>query len=97
MRRFAEPQAEAEAAQPQESGAVGASDGDLTEGERERVFAAYRTCSLRDEYSTTVALQEIEEICPELSRAKILEAINQLKEENKCGPLDENTNKIYKI
>ena len=93
----AEPQAEAEAAQPQESGAVGASDGDLTEGERERVFAAYRTCSLRDEYSTTVALQEIEEICPELSRAKILEAINQLKEENKCGPLDENTNEIYKI
>ena len=44
-----------------------------------------------------MALQEIEEICPELSRAKILEAINQLKEENKCGPLDENTNEIYKI
>ncbi|QDZ23145.1 minichromosome maintenance protein 3 [Chloropicon primus] len=87
------------AEQPQEQEQAQAADGSsaLTEEEKERVFAAYRTCSLQDEYSSTVSLQSIEALCPAISRDKILEAVNQLKDQNICGPIDTDTNEIYKI
>ena len=72
-------------------------DPSLTDAEFDRVFAAYRTLSMQDEYASTVQLSAIEGFCPEMSRTKILAAVNKLKDQNKCGPLDESTNEIYKI
>ena len=88
---------QADAGAGEAEGAAAAGAGGLTEEERERVFAAYRTCSLQDEYSSTVSLQEIEALCPAISRQKIVQAVNELKDQNKCGPIDPDTNEIYKL
>ena len=91
----AEAAADASAAPAEE--ATEAGDSELAEAEFDRVFAAYRTLSMQDEYASTIKLQDIEGLCPEMSRTKVLQAVNKLKDQNKCGPLDETTNEIYKI
>ena len=85
-------------AEEPEAGASGAaaSEGGLTQVERDTVFGAYTTCALQDEYSSTVSLESIEALCPNISRDKVLAALGELRDQNKCGPIDEN-NEIYKL
>ncbi len=79
---------------PSSSGGDGAAVA-LTSAEFDRVLAAYTTLSMQDEYASTVQLSDIRNLCQDMTDDKILEAVNRLKEENKCGPLD--GEEIYKI
>ena len=93
-----EASAQEQQAEEPEAGASGAaaSEGGLTQVERDTVFGAYTTCALQDEYSSTVSLESIEALCPNISRDKVLAALGELRDQNKCGPIDEN-NEIYKL
>jgi DNA replication licensing factor MCM3 len=91
------PQLEAGENTTTSAAAAAADTSALTDAEFDRVFAAYRTLSMQDEYASTIKLQDIEGLCQEMSKSKVLQAVNKLKDQNKCGPLDETTNEIYKI
>jgi len=67
----------------------------LTSAEFDRVLAAYTTLSMQDEYASTVQLSDIRNLCQDMTDAQILEAVNRLKDQNKCGPID--GEEIYKI
>ena len=44
----------------------------------------------------SVQQESIEALCPNISRDKVLAALGELRDQNKCGPIDEN-NEIYKL
>ena len=77
-----EASAQEQQAEEPEAGASGAaaSEGGLTQVERDTVFGAYTTCALQDEYSSTVSLESIEALCPNISRDKVLAALGELRD-----------------
>eukprot|EP00212_Chloropicon_laureae_P002998 CAMPEP_0197487602 /NCGR_PEP_ID=MMETSP1311-20131121/2638_1 /TAXON_ID=464262 /ORGANISM="Genus nov. species nov., Strain RCC856" /LENGTH=788 /DNA_ID=CAMNT_0043031351 /DNA_START=107 /DNA_END=2473 /DNA_ORIENTATION=+ len=94
----AEEGAMAAAAGPSSSAGEAAADASavaLTSAEFDRVLAAYTTLSMQDEYASTVQLSDIRNLCQDMTDAQILEAVNRLKDQNKCGPID--GEEIYKI
>ena len=78
------------------AGAPAATSG-LSAKEKDTVLAAFTTLANADPYVTTVSLEDLVPLCQGMTEARVVVAIDWLKSEGKCGPMDEATGLIYTI